>query len=156
MEKTNFSPREVGRLFAATDRLHRAVIEKGVNKSGVHRSQHFLLMKLHRLGGAASQKQLADELMISAAAVTVSLRKLQEGGYVSRVGSLSDSRRNEVRLTKKGEALMERSKAYFEWVDDRMCRDISEDEMRVFISVLYKMQKNLLEKEETPNDETLV
>ncbi len=156
MEQKRLSPREVGRLFAHTDRLHRAVIEKGVKESGVHRSQHFLLMRLYRLGGVASQKKLADELMISPAAVAVSLRKLEDGGYVTRAGSQEDSRRNEVRLTEKGEGLVERSRAYFESVDNRMCEAISEDEMVVFTAVLYKMQKNLLGEEGNPNDEALV
>ncbi len=148
MEEKKLSPREVCRLFAKTDRLHRAVIEKGVSATGLHRSQHFLLVKLACLGGKASQKQIADVLMVSAAAVAVSIRKLEEGGYVAKAGCASDARCNEITLTEKGRKIVEDSKTYFEFVDGNMCADISDEELSVFVGCLEKMKKNLLEMEE--------
>ncbi len=148
MEEHILSPREVCRLFARTDRLHRAAFERGVSEIGVHRSQHFLLMRLSRLGGTASQRMLADELMVSAAAIAVSVRKLEAGGYITKAGSEQDGRRNEIGLTDKGRAVVEHSRAYFESVDDAMCEGISREELTAFARCLEKMHKNLLELEE--------
>ncbi len=147
MEERKLSPREVCRLFAKTDRLHRAVIEKGVSATGLHSSQHFLLVKLSHLGGKASQKQIAEVLMVSAAAVAVSVRKLEAGGYIAKTGSESDARCNEITLTEKGRQIVESSKVYFELVDGNMCEGISEKELAVFVGCLEKMKKNLLEME---------
>lgn len=142
------SPREVCRLFIRTDRLHRCAVEKSVSELGIHRSQHFLLMRIAKCGGRVSQKKLAEALMVSGAAVAVSLKKLEAGGYIEKVRGESDSRCNEVCLTDKGRAVIDESERRFLAVDGRMCEGISESELAVFVSCLEKMQANLLPPEE--------
>lgn len=146
--KKELSPREVCRMFIRTDKLHRCAVEKSVSELGIHRSQHFLLMRIAKCGGRVSQKRLSEELMVSGAAVAVSLKKLEAGGYIERVRGENDSRCNEVCLTEKGRAVIDESEKRFLTVDGKMCEGISESELAVFVSCLEKMQANLLSEEE--------
>lgn len=146
--KKELSPREVCRMFIRTDRLHRCAVEKSVSELGIHRSQHFLLMRIAKCGGRVSQKKLSEELMVSGAAVAVSLKKLEAGGYIEKVRGENDSRCNEVALTEKGRAVIDESETRFLAVDGKMCEGILESELAVFVSCLEKMQANLLSEEE--------
>ena len=146
--KKELSPREVCRSFIRTDRLHRCAVERSVSELGIHRSQHFLLMRIAKCGGRVSQKRLSEELMVSGAAVAVTLKKLEAGGYIERVRGESDGRCNDVTLTDKGRAVIDESETRFLAIDEKMCEGISEAELAAFAACLEKMQANLLPEEE--------
>ena len=95
-------------LFRRTDRQLRRCIEKKVNHTGVYQSQHRLLMHLNHHPNC-SQIEIAREMEISPAAVAVSLKKLESGGYIMRETTESDSRTHRVTITKKGRSVIERS-----------------------------------------------
>jgi DNA-binding MarR family transcriptional regulator len=67
------------KMMIDVNRLHRRAIEYSVDKTGVHRSQHYILMKL-AAESFSSQKAFAISLNISPAAVTLALSKLEENG----------------------------------------------------------------------------
>jgi len=126
-----------------TDRMHRTVVENFASSMGVHRSQHMLLMYLGKCGGNASQKQIADSLGISAAAVAVTLKKLESGGFITKSVRDADSRFNEVNATDKGRALAASTKELFDKLDYAMFSQISDDEYSVLFRCFEKMQDGL-------------
>ena len=67
-----------------------------------------------------SQKELAEHLGISPAALAVSLGKLEAGEYVAKEVSDSDSRVKTITITEKGRALVADSKRIFDGIDDEM------------------------------------
>ena len=67
--------------------MHRAAAEKASEDIGLYRSQHMMLKYLIHLPYEPTQKQIAEALEISPAAVTVTLKKLESGGYISRKAS---------------------------------------------------------------------
>ena len=103
------------------DRLHRSIFEKMQTAFGIHRSQHRLLMYLSRRDACPSQKDIAEHFGISSAAVAVSLKKLEDGGYISRKSPRKDSRVNTIALTKKGKELVEKSEDFFSRSDFALC-----------------------------------
>lgn len=131
------------RLFIHTDRLHWKAIERNVADLGIHRSQHFVLMRIARVGDGASQKAIADDMEISPAALAVTLKKLEAGGYIVRKTSKEDSRFNRVSLTDKGREIIRVSEEIFARVDEETFRGLSPEEISLFISCLEKMQENL-------------
>ena len=134
------------RLFMGTDRTHRKLFERMVASLGIHRSQHFLLMSIDR-NGVGSQKQLAERMEISTAAVAVALKKLEAGGYLERMAAEEDSRNNEIRITEKGRRVISESRAYVRKLDTAMFRDIDEESLKGFVKCLETMQKNLADFE---------
>lgn len=130
------------RQFMHTDRMHRKLFERMVTSLGIHRSQHFLLMHLDR-EGVGSQKELAERLEISTAAVAVSLKKLETEGYIERKIAEDDNRNNEIRITDEGKRVIGVSRDYITRLDEAMFRGIDEETLALFMNCLETMQKNL-------------
>lgn len=142
--------------FIALDREHHRLLEKEVGSSGMHRSQHAMLLYLRRCSHAPTQKELADFFLISPAAVAVTIKKLENAGYIERKSDENDSRRNSVSLTKKGEEILTNTKKLVDAVDRRMFEGFSSEEYEVFTRCLDKMQKNLSEFEKEKKNEEMV
>ena len=131
-----------------TDKLHRQLIESHVNSIGIYRTQHMILMILARLGHLPSQKELSTRLSITPAAVTGALKSLIKDGYIEKtIGE--DNRYNEIMITKAGLEIVKRSKECFEAIDRSMFRGFTDDELKVYISFLDKIQNNIKESSES-------
>jgi DNA-binding MarR family transcriptional regulator len=129
------------KMMIDVNRLHRRAIEYSVDKTGVHRSQHYILMKL-AAESFSSQKAFAKSLNISPAAVTLALSKLEENGYIKRtVGA--DTRFNKISITDKGKAVVANSRAEFNKVDEAMFASFSDEELVLYRALAEKMQNNL-------------
>ena len=91
-----------------------------------------------------SQVEIARELEISPAAVAVSLKKLESGGYITRETTESDSRTHRVTITKKGRSVIERSEQMFWETEKAMFEGFSEEEMQSLQQFLERIYENLL------------
>ena len=130
-------------LMLCTDRLHRSAVEQTAEKNGLHRSQLMLLMYLLKHEGQVCQSEIAESFRISPAAVAVTLKKLEAGGWIERRPTAGNARKNEIRLTEKSLSLAQDTCRAARTVDEIMCRGISEAEMAAFSATLIKMQENL-------------
>ena len=129
-------------MMIQTDRMHKALIECRIKDIGIHRTQHKILMRLSFCGRLPSQKELAEHLGITPAAVTGALKKLEADGYVER--SLGDDNRfNELLITEKGRALVELTKKKFSEVDTSVFEGFSAEELACYIEFLNKIQENM-------------
>ena len=142
--------------FIALDREHHRLLEREVGASGMHRSQHAMLLYIKRCSHAPTQQELAELLLISPAAVAVTMKKLENAGYIERKSDENDSRRNSVSLTEKGEEILTNTKKLVDAVDRRMFEGFSPEEYEVFTRCLDKMQKNLSEFEKEKKNEEMV
>ena len=131
------------RLLMLTDRLHRAAIEAQVEKLGIHRSQHFVLMSLSHRNGELTQTEIANMLDISPAAVTVTLKKLEKAGLIERQTPEQDARTKIIRLTEEGKKTVEKTHELFLEVDDTMCGGLTEKELDALCVSLSRMAENL-------------
>ena len=116
-------------------------------------SAHRMLLYISRDEGLPSQKELAERLKISPAAVTNTLKKLEADGYVERSRDGCDCRTNEVTLTEKGTLAVTESEKYFRYVDAIALKDFSDAELDTLCSLLDKIQKNLYSIEDIPDIE---
>lgn len=137
---------KVGRMFARVNRLHHAECEKKVSELRIHRGQHFILMMLANENCARAQKDIAEKLQISTAAVAVMLKKLQADGYIKKSEDKADSRIKIVEITEKGRETVNRSREFFESIDKDMLRGLSDNEIDEFYKILCIMEKNLLDR----------
>ncbi|MBE6645961.1 MAG: MarR family transcriptional regulator [Ruminococcaceae bacterium] len=124
------------------NRMHKKAIETVVDDIGIHRSRHQILMNLAKNDKFKSQKEIAEHLGITQAAMTGALSKLERDGLISRtVGA--DNRYNEISITEKGREIIERSRAHFIEVDKKTFSGFSDEELEVFSKCIDKMQNNL-------------
>lgn len=146
MDRTNggaIEPHTAIGTLLATMRLHRKRTERFVRESGLHPTQHRMLMYLARRGEPCRQKELADHFELTPAAVAQILDKLEGEEYVMREHSDEDCRCKRIVLTKKGWDTAEKSTVAFRDIDARVCRGIDDADMETFCRVLVQMQENL-------------
>lgn len=129
-------------------RMQHRIIEARVRSLGIHPSQHVLLMHLSQMGRFPSQAQIAEELDISPASVARTLKRLETGGYIERCGSDVDGRRNEIAISKKGEAMVRRSKEIFSVLEADSFADFSPEELEQMEALMQKMMNNLRRMEQ--------
>ena len=129
-------------MMIKTDKMHRFMIDSHVKEIGIHRTQHRILMHLARDGILPSQKELADRLDITPAAVTGALKKIEQDGYVERTLG-QDSRYNELKITKKGIDMVNRTREILAAADTAMFVGFTDEELDTYISCLEKLQANI-------------
>lgn len=134
--------REVGLIIRA-NRLHRSALEKRFGSLNMHRSQHMLLMLVSHCSENVSQKELAEMLQITPAAVAMTLKKLEANGYILRQADKDDNRINRIKVLPKGEETVKLSEESFNLIDDAMFLGISDEELSAFIRTMEKINANL-------------
>ncbi len=134
----------VQRKFMYINRLHRTVMDKAISATGLHRSQHMLLVHLSYTKNAPTQKEIADAIQISSAAVAVMLKKMEQNGYITRVSPNGDMRCNKITITEKGLEILKTTKKMVDAIDTAIYADFTEQELTMFSSCLNKMETNLL------------
>lgn len=132
------------RNFRMADRALRRAIEKRVARTGVYRSQHQMLMNLGR-NPDCSQNELAARLDITPAAVTTTIKKLERGGYITRIVCEEDNRVNRIRVTEKGQEIITQSIAIFDEVEAQALRGFSKEEIEQFEGFVKRISINLEE-----------
>ena len=143
------------KFFSAINKLinvqkkHKSLIDSEVSSIGIHRTQHRALMYLSKKGNLLSQKELAEHLDITAAAVTQLLQKLEADGYIERnLGE--DNRFNEINITEEGKKVVEKTRVLFSKVDSSLFDGFTEEELDTFTSLLEKILYNI--KGDTKNE----
>ena len=147
--------REIIHKFIQTNRLHRRIIGRYADRIEMNCSAHRMLLFISRDEGLPSQRELAERLKISPAAVANTLKKLETDGYVERSKARDgcDCRANEITLTDKGSLAVTDSEKYFRYVDSAALKDFSPEELDELCRLLDKMQSNLHSIEDIPEIE---
>lgn len=145
------SPRELELLTRQLNQAHRAAVQAELTAAGLGEIGHpMLLAILHGFcqeddgGSCHAQRELAELLHISPAAVANSLKSLEKGGYIRRRPGLGDARRNQVLLTEQGRQAVETCQQALESVSQRMLAGFSPAEQEQLLDFRRRMLRNLL------------
>ncbi len=123
---------------------HRNIIDKKFRENGIYFGQPPILKYLSE-NDNATQKEIADFLHVSPPSVATSLKRMEESGLVVRVADKKDARRNNLKLTEKGEKLSEYADSLFLNMDEATFLDFTDEEIETLIKFLERMNKNLVE-----------
>ena len=134
-------------LFRRLDKFHRHAMDAALASVGLaEMGQPMLLIILDRNGKngvVPSQKELADQLHVSPATVTVSLRSLERQGYVTKLSDENDMRRKPIALTEKGREALEKLETVYEAIDRGMYAGFSDEERDIIAEYYRRMITNL-------------
>lgn len=125
---------------------YHGALQAELDAAGLHEVSHPLLLCILRStakGQGLTQRELAERLGVSPAAVTTSLKSLEKRGYIHREPEPGDARRNRVTLTEEGRRAVETCAGCFQRVNDRMARGLSAEEKEQIRVLLRKMLDNL-------------
>lgn len=143
--------RLAARNLGFINRTKHKVFDKLVGKMGIHHSQHMTLMFIGRRGGINSQKEISEEFEISPAAVAVTLKKMEKGGYIERNADEQDGRFNRITVTEKGKSIIEQTRLCFDEADRKMFAGFTEEEMQDFVSLLERVKANIIKMDQETN-----
>lgn len=141
---------EMDLLFRQFNQAHRAAVQGELNAAGLGAVGHPMLMSILQSAGedpegqCQAQRELADLLHVSPAAVANSLKCLERDGYIRREPWQKDARRNRVLLTEKGLQAVEGCRDVFRRVSARMMAGFSQEEMEQLAQFQRRMIDNLL------------
>ena len=79
---------------------------------------------------------------ISPAAVAVTLKKLERGGYISRQCLAEDNRMNHVGMTEKGQEAIDKSIICFREIEEAVFQGFSQEEMELFYRFFQRVIEN--------------
>ena len=144
------SSREMELLTRQLNQAHRSAIQAQLSAMGLSEVGHpMLLAILHGSvqnapeGQCHAQRELAELLHISPAAVANSLKSLEKGGYIQRKPGPGDARRNQVLLTEKGRQAVALCQQAFETVSQQMLLGFTAEEQEQLLAFRQRMLQNL-------------
>ena len=92
-----------------------------------------------------SQKEISENLHISAATVAVSMKRLEKTGVIERRSDQEDQRRIRIYLTERGRELIEKVRTFVEQNEKMIFQGFSESEMCLMKRFFDQMIANLEE-----------
>lgn len=115
-----------------------------LRKTGVPLTpEQFMLIDLLWNQGEMTQQQLADQLQKDKNSVTKLVDAIEKKGFVIRRQNMHDRRSNTLILTEKANQLKPGAKQKGIDILDQMLEGISEEELRVFLTTLHKLNENM-------------
>ena len=143
------SHQELELLSRQINQAHRTAVQAHLARAGLSEVGHPMLLTILKSGETdpqaqcCAQRELAELLYISPAAVANSLKSLEKGGYVRREPCRDDARRNQVLLTDKGRQAVEGCCQVFQTVSDRMLDGFTPEERSQLLAFRQRMLNNL-------------
>ncbi|MEG0961271.1 MAG: MarR family winged helix-turn-helix transcriptional regulator [Lachnospiraceae bacterium] len=91
------------------------------------------------------QKDIEQEFSIARSTVTCIVKLMEKKGYIKRESVASDARLKKLVLTDLGRKTHEEHISYIDVLEKRCKRNISLEELEVFLKVVSKLKRNLEE-----------
>lgn len=137
-------------LFRSIFQKHRSVLQNHLDQYELFVGQPRYLRFIREYPGI-TQKQLVTHLNVSKETVSVTLSKLEKGGYLLRNVNEKDRRERNLYLTDKGLKVVLELNDYFERIENAMFSSLNEDEQkqleRFFNIMLEELEKGELDEE---------
>lgn len=122
--------------------LHRIKVAKMLHNSGMHFSQHHILVFIGK-NPNCSQRDIASVLRVSPPSIAVSVKRMERSGLVKKSADKKDARYSHLNLTEKGRAAVENSTRIFSQIDEKMFADFTAQECEIFRSYLDRLIVNM-------------
>lgn len=144
-------------LSRQVHQAHRAAVGEELARRGLSEVNPMILAILKHMEQTQpqsfSQRDMADVLHISPAAVTNSLKAMEKSGYISREPEENDARRNRVELTGKGRKAVDSCEEALLLVSERMLAGFSPEERALLADFRSRMLHNLRRNEPVQKEE---
>lgn len=121
-------------------RMH--IIVEMLSEYDLHYTHPRVLGMIHRMN-SPTQKELAEAMNTSPAAMSATLKRLQKAGLVEKVSLEEDSRKNKICLTEKGAKIHEDTFDKTLEIDRALLEGFSEEETEKLFAYLERVQNNI-------------
>jgi len=94
-----------------------------------------------------TQKEIADEMQITAASIAITVKRMQKAGLLDRITDESNQRCNKLFITVKGQELSQKCKIEFDRMDLQMFAGFSEKDLEQLSQYLDLIINNISNEE---------
>ena len=149
---------EMELLSRQLSQAHRAAIQAELLAAGLEEVNHPMLVSLLQCAeedpaSCQAQRDLAQQLYVSPAAVANSLKGLERSGCIRREPWQDDARRNRVLLTEKGREAVAGCREAFRRVSRTMLTGFSPEEQALLLAFERRMLQNLTRNTNTQKED---
>lgn len=89
------------------------------------------------------QKDLEKEFDLKRSSISLMLNNMEKSGLITRVSVAEDGRLKKIILTEKSNKLYEKISEAIDSIENKLCENITQEELNVFQEVLDKIRDNL-------------
>lgn len=118
------------------------------SKYGLTKTGFDILMFLANNPEYRTASEIVDIRMIKANLVSVNVDKLVKEGYLERMPVMGDRRKTELLITNKASSLVEEGREFQKNMLNKLMKNTTEEQRKVFVQVLEIMNENLNVMEE--------
>ena len=133
--------KELLELFTDMTRIHTAYVERRLIPLGLRTGQGAIISALGE-HGPCTQKELAEYRHVSAATISVMLRRMENGGLIVRSQS-EDSKGNQIALTEKGRKAYAALNQDMIGEPERVFEGLSSEDKQAAERIFRRVSKNL-------------
>lgn len=132
----------ISRKLLNLGRAYINLLSKEVEHLDINR-YYYALSLIYFHDGGLTQKALADSLGKDKSLIVNIINTLSEKGYVYREKNPTDRREHLLRVTDKAKQEVPEILAAFKKLNNSVTENIPDADMKIFYSVLHKMEGNL-------------
>lgn len=133
---------QLSRSFRTLTRLHRAIIATYLETYGLYPGQPRLLFIIDRQPGC-TVSQLVEETGQTKEAISVSVKRLEEAGYLHKEINPMDKREKFLYLSEKGKTTADVIHNEFHRINEAMFEPLDEEEKRLLEDLFGRMSDRL-------------
>lgn len=126
-------------------RFNQAASEEGLFSG----QQHIILLLKHNEGLTVSQ--IAKATGVATATTSVSVKRMEKAGFITRKADENDARITKLYLTEKGKAAPDNIKAKMDSQEQFITNGLTDEEVLLLSDLLDKVISNLKEQEDDEN-----
>ncbi|WP_018248629.1 MarR family winged helix-turn-helix transcriptional regulator [Orenia marismortui] len=132
----------IGRYISMAYRSNVTLLNKKLSNYGIGRGEYPFLIALYKKEGIC-QKSLCDFYNIDKAAAGRAIKKLVDKGFIIKKTDPHDKRRQLLYLTPKSKDFKKEFIGILKSNEKKMKKDLTEEEIEVFLKVIKKICFNL-------------
>ncbi|MBW1212104.1 transcriptional regulator SlyA [Pantoea allii] len=126
-------------------RIWRALIDQRLKPLDLTQTHWVTLHNIHQLPPEQSQIQLAKAIGIEQPSLVRTLDQLEEKGLITRTTCAHDRRAKRIKLTQQAEPVIQQVEHVIDITRDDILSGISRDEINQMVSLIARLEKNILE-----------
>lgn len=135
----------LGSDLARLVRIWRALIDHRLKPLELTQTHWVTLHNIHQLPPEQSQIQLAKAIGIEQPSLVRTLDQLEDKGLISRQTCASDRRAKRIKLTEKATPIIDEMETVIRKTRGEILAGISEDELTQLISLISRLEQNIIE-----------
>ena len=133
---------EVAPRVSHLSRMLRHSLNEAIKEEGLFSGQHHIILVLKE-NQPATISEIADMLGVSNASISVSIKRMEKAGFVTKKRNKKDARIIELQLTDKGNAVPEHIRSKMAIENEKLTRGMTQEEIHLLSNLLDKGIKNL-------------